>query len=89
MSTDSVFSTGVAVYWHLDGVKFKTIPGLSPWTPLGRGGGGGRGLTRPLRGLEGNENSIFTKETALQYFPGKNPDIYAYEYKYVCIKMYI
>ena len=61
-----------AFSWHLDGVKFKNIPVLSPWTLSG--------LTahpqtpyrpRPLRGLEGNENSIFNKEAALQFFPGK------------------
>ena len=63
MSTVSVFSTGDAVSWRLDGVKFKTIPGLSPWTPFG---------SRAMAS-EGNENSIFNNGTALQYFPGKNP----------------
>ena len=70
MSTESVFSARDAVSWHLDGVKFKNS-GAEPMDPWGGGGGGGGTLQPPGPALKGNDNPIFNKEMAPQYFPGE------------------
>ena len=48
MPTESVFSPGDAFSWRLDGVEFKTIPGLIPLIPLVWGVGGGGLMKRKL-----------------------------------------